>query len=230
MRPIKFKNWLLSVLFLIGLGLVVDYYFIHILFSEKVQVFKNLEKQEAEALTKADIALGAAVKISRGESATSESAAPAPDNFLESLQSCLPEISSQGVATPEAFIEYLKKSIGVRAEDMDVENYHLKMNDGSVRRIHVIPADNTNSKTQKEFRLFKLDDEGYPERLPLTGKENLASLLAQGHVYNKETRGHLALRDGSTLALETHNDDIYEFQYKGHGKTLSCRVKSCLCQ
>ncbi|MNT46144.1 hypothetical protein D3C72_1827710 [compost metagenome] len=37
MNQIKLKSWLVGALILLGLSLIVDYYFIHILFTEKQQ-------------------------------------------------------------------------------------------------------------------------------------------------------------------------------------------------
>ena len=41
MNQIKLNSWIVGALILIGLGLIVDYYFIHILFQEKQQALKH---------------------------------------------------------------------------------------------------------------------------------------------------------------------------------------------
>jgi len=50
MNQIKLKSWIVGALILIGLSLVVDYYFIHILFTEKQQHLLRQNEPPAEPL------------------------------------------------------------------------------------------------------------------------------------------------------------------------------------
>jgi len=231
MEPIKLRTWITWALILFALGLLADYFFLHLLFHEK----NNAKK---EVIT-APVTPGATVApahtpdetfIADNENeAESEAESRSKDNFLESLQKCAPEVAAQAIATPEALMEYLKKSVGVSKDEISLENYHLTLPDGSKRRVHVVIADNTNSPDKKEIRLFKLDAEGYPERLKLRGDETLESLLAMGTVTRHEAKSELLLKDGSTVSLEMHDKKVFEFQYNNHGKVLSCRFKDCQC-
>nr|WP_295905360.1 hypothetical protein [uncultured Bdellovibrio sp.] len=233
MKPIKLKTWIMWGLILFGLGLFTDYFFFHILFHAKNgatatpetgAVIASSPTENQNTKTPDNSFLGEATNTEADTTSSSK------DNFLESLQLCAPEVAAQAIATPEALIEYLQKSVGVKEEEISLENYHLTMADGSKRRVHVITSDNTNSADKKEIRFFKLDEEGYPERLPLKGNETVASLLAQGKITKHEVKSQLVLKDGSSVALEKHDSKVFEFQYNNHGKTLSCRFKDCQCQ
>lgn len=232
MRSTKLSTWLLWALALFLLGIATDYYFLHILFHQKQQeTLQVIEDQGAAIPPNANPQTTGSDEGFLGEKG--DSAAPADsgkDNFLKSLQECAPEVAAQAVATPEALMEYLQKSVGIEKEEISLENYHLTLPDGSLRRVHLITADNTNAKDRVEIRFFKLDAEGYPERLPLKGDETLESLLALGQVTRHEVKSELFLRDKTSVALEKHDNKVFEFQYNNHGKILSCRFKECQCQ
>ncbi|KYG67930.1 hypothetical protein AZI87_01250 [Bdellovibrio bacteriovorus] len=234
MKPITLKVWILWALVLFILGVLADYYFLHILFHEK----QNGNGTHIEAMgTPAETPAAQPTPetgvdssfLDRNASDESANSLPQQDNFLASLKACAPEIAAQAIATPEALLEYLQKSVGVAREEIAVENYHLTLKDGTLRRVHVIAADNTNSADKKEIRYFKLDAEGYPERLPLKSDETVESLLAQGTVTKHEVKSKLDLKDGSSVSLEMHDQRAFEFQYDNHGKVLSCRLRACQC-
>lgn len=147
------------------------------------------------------------------------------DTFLPSLRACAPEIAAQGIGTPEALMEYLKKSVGVAKEDIDIQNYHINLPDNSERRIQVRATDSG----KKELLFFKLDEQGYPERVAINGNETLESLLSQGHLIRKEVKARWLLKDHTRVDLQTHDDRIFEFQYTGAQKVLSCRYTDCQC-
>lgn len=232
MRSTKLSTWLLWALALFLLGIATDYYFLHILFHQKQQeALQVMQDQSAADPTPEPSKTTGADESFLGEKGdTAVSADSGKDNFLTSLQSCAPEVAAQAVATPEALMEYLQKSVGVAKEEISLENYHLTLPDGSFRRVHLITADNTNAKNRVEMRFFKLDAEGYPERLALKGDETLESLLALGKVTRHEVKSELLLRDKTSVSLEKHDNKVFEFQYNNHGKILSCRFKECLCQ
>ena len=242
MQNIPWQRWAITFLVLILLGLAADYYFMHILFHQKQLAATEMKNSAAAEGT---------TPVSSGLSAHSaDSDAPAPvvaqdkgsasqaeNNFLKSLQSCRPDLTAQGVTTPEALLTYLNKSVGIQSEIKEVENYNIKLPDGSERRIHIIPADNENSKNRIEMRYFKLDAEGYPERIPLKPEQTfdpqpefLNSLISQGSIKLHQIRSIAKLKDNSTLSLDMRNDRVFEFQLRGDNKTLSCRELNCLCQ
>ncbi|MBO9666517.1 MAG: hypothetical protein J7501_06845 [Bdellovibrio sp.] len=228
MGPIKFKTWLTWALVLFVLGLLADYYFLHMLFHEK-QAVLNGTAGMTEVPSPTPLSETADPNSTDNSGTEPDVDTPNRDNFNESLQKCAPEIAAQAVATPEALMEYLKKSVGVKQEQINIENYHLALADGSQRRVQLISADNTNSANKKELRFFKLDAQGYPERLALKGTETVESLLAMGKVQRTERKSELTLKDGSQVTLETHDNKVYEFQFNNHGKILSCRLKECQC-
>lgn len=235
MGPIKLKTWITWAVILFVLGVLADYYFLHILFKEKQDLLNGAVPAATSTATptpsdKTDEEEMKENPPTLTEPAGSDSSAETPkDNFLESLKKCSPEIAAQAVATPEALIEYLKKSIGVKSENVDIENFHVLWKDGSKRRIHVVGSDNTNSKTKKDIKFFKVDAEGYPDPVALRGDETLEALLAQGKVEGHEVKSQLMLKDGGAVALEMHDNLVFEFQYNHQGRVLSCRFKECQC-
>ncbi|WII72292.1 hypothetical protein QJS83_00230 [Bdellovibrio sp. 22V] len=229
MKSISFKTWITWALVLFGLGLLADYYFLHILFHQKQAAINGAVAQDVQTPEEDQESSEADDSFLGEKGQAPEASATNKDNFLESLQKCAPEVAAQAIATPEALIEYLQKSVGVKTEEISLENYHLTLADGSKRRVHVITSDNSNSPNTKEIRFFKLDEEGYPERLPLKGNETVESLLAQGTVTKHEAKSQLLLKDGSTVSLEMHDKKVFEFQFNNHGKLLSCRFKDCHC-
>lgn len=232
MGPIKLKTWITWAVSLFILGVLADYYFLHILFQEKQDHLNG-----AVPAIVSDVNAVATGNQQKTEQKNSEAGGSTEasesknqiDNFLISLQKCAPEISAQGVATPEALIAYLSKTIGIKKETVTIENFHLLTKDGQKMRIHVVESDNTNSKHKKEIRLFKVDNEGYPDPVELKEDESLASLIALGQVTNHEVKSELLLKDGGAVNLETHNNEVFEFQYKQQDKILSCRLKECQC-
>lgn len=231
MRSTKLSTWITWALVLFALGVATDYYFLHILFQQKQQEAAQVAEGDPEAATSPAAETAVADESFLGEKGNTPAQADSgKDTFLESLQTCAPEVAAQTIATPEALMEYLQKSVGIAKEEISLENYHLALPDGSLRRVHLITADNTNSKDKVEIRFFKLDEEGYPERLALKGDETLESLLALGKVSKHEVKSSLELKDKTSVSLEKHDNVVYEFQYNNHGKILSCRYKECLCQ
>lgn len=228
MNSIKPKTWILWALILFTLGLAADYYFLHVLFQIKQESLQAPSINEVATPADASATTIDPSPLPQGHE-ENPGTPPEVDNFHESLQKCAPEIAAQGLGTPEALVQYLQKTIGIQSEEVSLENFHLTLPDGSQRRIQVVIADNTNSTTKKELRLFKLDPEGYPERLPLKTTDNLKSLLALGSLARHEVRSQFTLKDGSSLSLELHNDQVFEFQFNNQGQLLSCRHRACHC-
>ncbi len=116
MKSVTLKIWIIWTVVLFAVGLLADYYFLHLLFQEKHQTFKEtiLEPaQESEVLT---------AQVPQDQE----------DNFLPMLQKCAPEIAAQTISTPEALVEYLRKSVGIRTENQlrDAERM-LTLKDGT---------------------------------------------------------------------------------------------------
>lgn len=226
MEPIKLKTWILWAAILFALGVGADYFFLHFLFYQKNQP-THTGPEGTSSLNPEPVGKPNDVPVLAQES--NPAAAAKSDNFLESLKKCAPEIAAQAIGTPEALLLYLRQSVGVAKEETAYENYHMTVADGTERRIHVVTSDTSNSPDKKEVRFFKLDKEGFPERVALKPGEDLTSLMSQGRVHTHEVKKEIQLKDKSTLGLEEHNEQIYEFQYNNHGKILSCRIRQCQC-
>ena len=94
MGPIKLKTWVVSALFLFVLGVLADYYFLHILFKEKHGLNGTTNAAGSAAVKQIDPAFNSSLVVAEPS--------PAPtgtDNFLESLKKCAPEVAAQAVAT-----------------------------------------------------------------------------------------------------------------------------------
>ncbi|WP_413580804.1 hypothetical protein [Bdellovibrio sp. HCB288] len=229
MNEIKLKNWLIAAVVLFALGGAADYYFLHILFPLKQDILHGAVTDQQPSPG----AMATATHIDstlHGEAGTAAVVADSgKDTFNESLRACAPEIAAQAVGTPEALIEYLRKSLGIKSEHVLVENYHLVLPDGAKRRIHVIGDDNTNSKDKKIVKFYKLDAQELPEEIPLSKGDTVEKLLAAGKVTRAEKKMELLLKDDSTASLEMHDNTIFQFQFNNHGKVLSCLYKECQC-
>lgn len=255
MKSNKGKKGFLWVLILFGLGVLIDTHFFHDFISKKlnrkpeehnlfelspptqresvasVYSKETISKSDAENLlkekrltdtidNKADGTISKAASISKNEK----------DSFFVSLSKCAPEISARPtITTPEALLNFLQENIGVEKKETSIENFHLTLRDGSLRRIHIVTADNTNSVQNQELRFFKVDSEGYPERISLNGDETLQSLLSQGTVTKHEAKVLYVFKDGAIVTAETHNQAVYELQFNNRGRILSCRHKKCVC-
>lgn len=235
MKVISTRSWILSALMLMALGLAADYFFLHYLFktpssSRFEEPITSLEspiegpEQSLHARNEEK-----SPTLSRQEDFRATVTPSEINNFRESLERCAPEIATQRIETPEALLDYLTKAIGTEKHEHLIENYHLTLPDGSERRIQVVADDNTNSTSKKELRFFKLDQEGYPERLSLKHTDTLEGLLSLGELKRQEIKSVIQLKDGTSLNLEIHNKKVFEFQFNNLGKMLSCRNSSCHC-
>lgn len=229
-QPIKFRQWFIAAAVLIGLGLIVDHYSADSLFAGKTAVV-TLLTPTADAQVNSDLPPVPAPNPDGTKSLSNAPNAIDPNNnFMQTLAVCQPKLTQLALQSPEAYYARLKQDVGVRKTDIEIENYHLRMADGSELRVQVLPEDNTNSQSRKEFRVFKLDAQGYPERLTLQTGDTLDRVLASGDLIRKEWRERTELNDGSVFVVETHNQNIYEFQHMGSANTFSCQGKSCVCQ
>lgn len=229
MNETKLSTWILWAVILFSLVITVDYFFFHILFKDSVT--QGTSQEDSSDLQnnnrKLDDSFIEDRYHSKADAVVRES--DFQDNFFETLQNCAPEIAAQTIATPEALLAYLQNSVGIKTEEVSIENYHLTLPDGSIRRVHVVVNDNTNSPDKKEIRLFKLDDEGYPERLDLPAGATLKSLIEMGKLDKHEIKKAATFQDGSSIDAEMHDKKVYEFQYNNHGKVFSCRFSNCHC-
>lgn len=112
MNNITWQRWVTVCVVLVLLGLAADYYFLHILFQRKKAMIEE---------TTVNNPVDSSASKEAVETGTLETERIAPieasgDNFLKSLKACRPDISSQGVTTPEALLTYLEKSVGTESE------------------------------------------------------------------------------------------------------------------
>lgn len=157
--------------------------------------------------------------------------------FQAKLSECFENPHLTSAATPEIFFKNLIAENPVKNSQFEMENTHVQLPDGSLRRIHVIPSDSSNNAKTLELRYFKLDGEGLPERIPLSRRQTInpspefiQSLKDQGKVVFHQLKQHQLLQDGTQVALNQVDDKIFEMQIFGADKTFSCRAMKCDCR
>jgi hypothetical protein len=226
-------RWALIIIVLFIVCLAIDHFFLHILFQEKLKVLKE-ENRQSKVLPKE-----AAPASQKPQAALPQKPQPidtAVVHFQENIKACL-GVELAKNTSPESLIQnYLEKN-PVQDAQFQLENTHVRLPDGSTRRLHLIHSDSTNSKHAREFRYFQLDAEGLPVRIPLKKEESfnprpefLESLKKQGSVVFHQVKENKILKDGTNLSVNTVNDKVFEFQVFSKNKTLSCRELDCLCR
>ena len=145
MKEVKIKTWLIWAAVLFVLSLVADYFFLHLFFQPETKDNKpSVSRKHTDGFDEEDI-LEDDSFLGAGDSSEAEQGSDTTNTFRPALRDCAPEIAAQGIGTPEALMEYLKKSIGIETEDVSVENFHLALPDGSIRIVHIIKDSKTNS-------------------------------------------------------------------------------------
>lgn len=230
-------RWGLIIIVFFFLGLAVDYFFLHILFQVKMkeqqkqeQLLPTTEKPTSQHQQTAPV--GPTEVVQQEPQAQAATTA----QFQEKAAQCMgPELAKN--PTPDDLVRELEKTNPVVKSQFQLENTHIRLPDGSERRLHMIIADNTNHKNARELRYFKLDADGLPERIPLSPEQTfnpkpefLRSLIGQGEVIYHQTKDSKTLKDGASMILTMVNNKVYEFQIFNHGKTFSCRELNCVCR
>lgn len=229
-------RWGLIIVVLFVVSLAVDFFFLHILFQEKMK--DRQQQKQSEALTPKSQNSGAVkadapVEIVYEEPVTGNAA---PSKFQENTEKCLGSEYAKN-PTQDDLIRDLEKNNPVVKTEFQLENTHIQLPDGSERRLQLMIADSTQNKNSLEFRYFKLDSDGLPERIPLKPEQTInprpefiASLKKQGKEIYHQIKETKSLKDGTSMILTTVNQKAYEFQIFAQGKTLSCREMSCVCR
>lgn len=227
-------QWGIIIISLFFIGLAVDYFFLHILFQQKIK--EQQQQQEKKEIEKPVPEKKYGFLPSSGQSHSSVSGENLRLEFQEKAKKCL---GSEWAArpTPEALVKDLVRSHPLQRTRLELENTHIRLSDGSIRRLHLIPAENSNTdKTVFELRYFSLDKEGLPLRIPLPPEQSfdpkpefLSSLKNQGTSFYHETREIQTLQGGVTLSLTRLNNKVYEFRIYQKGRIFSCREYNCLC-
>lgn len=250
--PLQRKiHWVLVILALFFLGLLVDYLFLHLLFKERRHVSPAPITAPATDTGGGDTTNSEQTPQDRSVSLTpppmnranaAVSAAPSSDRavkeFQQEIAKCFGAKSPYTAsATADEFIQKVLAANPVAKTQFEVENTHLRLKDGSVRRIHLIESDRSNGRSAREVRYFRLDAEGLPVAIPLPEKDRvnpsetfLASLKKDATVEFHQVKENKFLTDGSNISMNTINDRIFEFQLFGKNTSFSCREIDCRCQ
>jgi hypothetical protein len=158
-------------------------------------------------------------------------------DFQREIVKCFgSESAYAGTRTSEQLVNEIVKSNPILSSTVEVENIHLRLKDGSERRMHLIPSDRAQNKNGRELRLFSLDSDGLPVLIPLPKQQRnnptpafLESLQKEGTRIFHQVKEVRMLKDGSHLSVNTIDDKVFEFQLFGREKSFSCRGLDCLC-
>ncbi|WP_413290570.1 hypothetical protein [Bdellovibrio sp. HCB337] len=225
-------RWAAIIVTFFFIGLAIDYFFLHILFKEKMREQQKQEQQQqtepSSRLNDAEKAKQAAKNPPKGTPLT---------QFQNIIEKCLGDKDLAKSTSTDVLIKELESKNPVKETQFQLENTHIRLSDGTTRRLHLIQSDSSNKKNAKELRYFKLDEEGLPVSIPLENKDRInpkpefiAELKKQGTQIFHQVKENKLLKDGTILALNTVNDRVFEFQHFGKGNTLSCRELDCRCQ
>lgn len=224
-------RWAAIIISLFFIGLAIDYFFLHILFKEKM--LREQQRQEQQQQENPS----SSVTRNPTEVAGTQPKGTPLSQFQDIIQKCLGDKDLANSSSPDTFVHKLEIKHPVKESQFQLENTHIRLEDGTTRRLHLIHTASTKNKNAKELRYFKLDAEGLPVSIPLKNEERMnpkpefiEALKRQGTQIFHQVKENKILKDGTTLAINTVNDKIFEFQHFGKGNTLSCRELDCNCQ
>jgi hypothetical protein len=158
-------------------------------------------------------------------------------DFQKKIHDCLPDLTWVNIETADQLLKSEIAGNPVQKLEFEMENTHIELPDGSLRRIQLIPSEKVQSSKNSELRYFKLDSEGLPERIPLSEKETyrpskeiIEALKSQGRVVFHQIKQHQWLKDGTQIEINEVDGRVFEIQIAKPDKTLSCRDIQCVCR
>lgn len=236
MKNLKWQRWGLATIALILLSFALGHFLLH---SAPEQAELALPTPVPSAATPREEFFAPNASPSQGGTAANpQGTAPvSSEAFIKAVKACVPESPTREGQTVDQWMKQFLAQDAVKQSTFELENFHVQLPDGSIRRLHLLGADNTDNPGAVELRYFKLDQEGLPERIPLTDEQThnptpefIQSLKKQGTVTLHQLKELQTLQDGSRLSLNLVNDQVFEFQLFRDKKTLSCRKMDCQCQ
>lgn len=241
-------RWVLTLLGILGLVLLVDYFVLHVLFPWKKaaileeinrRVELSLKHQPVESSspgqTPSESMDPAAPSNPAEASVPSTSNSEETDNFAETLAACWQDHSHSQAQNPVGLVRDLEAT-GVRERRLQLENWHLRLPSGEEKRIMLLPSDRENANGRLEVRLFDVDAEGLPVPQKLGPKAYnpsarfLQELKSQGEIQFHQRKENIALNDGQSLDVEWINGQLHDLQVFTNNKSFSCRNLNCHCQ
>lgn len=99
--------------------------------------------------------------------------------------------------------------------EVEFENIHFTLPDGSRRRLQIRVDDSSNGK-MKEAILFAVDSEGLPEvisRMKNPSRQQIESMMVGSKIDFSERRELVNYLNGKKEVLIWHNDQIFEISY-----------------
>ncbi len=224
----SFKQKIFAIIASIFVVLLIDQFFLHILFPiKKAEFLKNANQKVQESLQ---------AHPPNEDQTPDPVAAPAliprPAQNLTNFKTAAKECLGGEWTTAIDLAKNLEKNYGVQSRSKDIENFHLKNQKGEERRIHIT----SETADKKQVRYFAVDREGLPIPIPLTNEQRkmtpdqqIENLKSDGQVFLHQSKERWLLGNGSTFLVTFENNVTREFQIFGPFRTLSCLEDSCQC-
>ena len=158
--------------------------------------------------------------------------------FQKSMQTefkkCFPDYQSSKINTTKDIVDYFEKQFLVEKKSIDIENFHFKLKSGEERRVHLTLSNRPN--INREMKIFKVDADGLPEKIPGTENEiknptptQIQKSISMGNVYFHQIKEVIIYKNGARSFIDWINDEPHEFQFLNPTHTFSCSTDSCHC-
>lgn len=227
-------NWKLWIPLLLFIGLVIDFYFLHILFREKN---KQLFLEDVQKMGFTQKIISPFKEMNQKLTTIDKTNAPTPliaEQFKKCFANNKVKLNSDlKITNPTELFNLLKQNM---ANDpfVRIENYIFLDNYGIEHRLHITPNEKNNNR---QVQLYKLDIEGYPTKISLPDllngdqwQNHLEDFLKNNKVIFHQVKAQLNTVDQFNVQYELHNDLIFRMQITNSQAQLNCDQESCHCQ
>jgi hypothetical protein len=164
---------------------------------------------------------------------------PGISHLREPILDCLPELqlSTEGSAENvfTRLFEALKPNIAASRE-LALRNVHVRLRDGSVRRLQILPGDGAGRMVLRYFTV-DAEDLPVPEALPLdlqniSTDEAARRFMNEGEVLLDESEETLRWNDRKSARVIFHGEKVVQLQLFLDQRALLCDVgarNACTC-
>lgn len=234
---------ILTLIVLLLLTLLADYYYLHIVFPlKKAAILAEINQQVNHSLKENPPQESENYRENAHKEFPSESIkdfsikSEFEKCFLKSANQNSAQMFAQ-VSTANTLAEDLERAWGSGQHEIELENYHLKLPDNSEKRVQLLYALDEQGKKRIELRLFKVESDSIPERIPLKPDETfnptpefISSQLSDGVLKFHQAKIKYVFSNGFKLFIDLQNKTVFELQVIGPVKSLNCREGNCVCR
>ncbi len=224
----SFKQKIFAIIASIFIVLLIDQFFLHVLFPLKKAEFLKIANHEVQQALQTH----PPQEDQTPTPLTQPALVPRPAQKLTDFKQAAEECLGGEWTTSENIAQDLEKTFGVQSKTVDIENFHLKTETKEERRIHIT----SENPDKKQIRYFAIAQDGSPVPIALTAEQRKMSskklidqLKSEGQIFLHQTKERWLLGNGSTFLVTIENNMTREFQIFGPIRTLSCLANSCQC-